>query len=119
MKIKVIATYVIEEFENKNYIPEEYIIEIESDSSLNDLKRAIGLEGVSVSFDKYYVMNSRELVSLEDTIPFKINKDQKIEWECSFDEVTIEEFIRTNQIDINEGIYIEYGYPQAGGPRIF
>lgn len=80
MVIKIFATNVIDELNNKNYKPEEYTIDINGNCSLNDLKKEIGLEGISVSFDKYYVMNSKELVSLENIVPFKINRDQKVEW---------------------------------------
>lgn len=119
MIIKVVAIDVVESLENKNYQPQKYTINIEKDNSLNDLKEKIGLKDINISFDKYYTMDSKILISLDGIIPFKINKNQKVEWECNFDEVTIEEFIKTNKIDINEGIQLEYAYPQAGGPRIF
>ena len=74
---------------------------------------------MSVSFDKYYHMDCKQLVSLENIIPFKINANDGVEWECDLGDVTIEEFIKSNNIDIVNGIEIEYGYPMAGGPRIF
>lgn len=120
MKVKVIATNVIEECGSEDYVPEEHIIEIDEKDTLNDLKKKIGLEEyMSVSFDKYYHMDCKQLVSLENIIPFKINANDGVEWECDLGDVTIEEFIKSNNIDIVNGIEIEYGYPMAGGPRIF
>lgn len=119
MILKVIATNVIEQFENKNYKPEEYTVDIKENNSINELRRKIGLENINISFDNYYITDSKIDIFLDSIIPFKINKTNNVEWECNFDEITIEEFIKTNKIDINKGIYLEYGYPQAGGPRFF
>ena len=44
MKVKVIATNVIEECGSEDYVPEEHIIEIDEKDTLNDLKKKIGLE---------------------------------------------------------------------------
>ncbi len=117
MIIKIIAVDVMKKFENPKYNPEYYNVQMEKNDSLNDLREKIELKNISISFDKYYGTSSNELISLEDKIPFIINKNQKVEWECDFDDVTIDDFIRTNKINLDDGMQLEYGYPQAGGVR--
>ncbi|MDD2377055.1 MAG: hypothetical protein PHD15_06750 [Clostridia bacterium] len=119
MKLKIIANNQLEQYSNKDYISEVYNIEYNEEDTLKNLKEALNIEYSSISFDKYYGCATAILMPLEDILPFIIRDNKKVEWEVDINTVLIKEFIDTHEIDLNEGIYLEYGYPQAGGPGLF
>lgn len=115
MKLKITATNEIERYVNGSYIPEIYSIEYKDEDTLEKIKR---MEYASISFNEYYNDKISILVALEDTLPFIIKNNGKVEWDVNLNTVLIKEFINTHKININDGIYLEYGYIQAGGPGL-
>lgn len=116
MKIKIMATDVIEEFVNKDYNP--LIIEMEYHPEITILKEIrdkIGAPISGITFKKYY--NTGEFRFYNNSLPYIIKKNGKIEFEPSIDDTLISEFVETHKIN-NNTIEIEYGFPQAGGPDL-
>lgn len=104
MKIKFFATSYI------NSRVKKYSFEVNEEDKLSVIGDKLG----DITFSKYY--NNIDLNQLMNRIPFILRENGKIEWEISIDNVTIKEFINTHKININDGIYLEYRYVQAGGP---
>ena len=92
------------------------LIDIDEQSTMKELKEKLGIPDASISFDKHYKMNSKVLVSLENIIPFVIREEGIVEWDLNLEQITLQEFSNSNNINLSKGIYIEYGYVQAGGP---
>ena len=114
MKLKVIATDVVEQCVNKDYEP--LIIEMEYNEdtdSLGKIRDKIGAAISGISFEQYY--NDGMFRFLDNTLPYIIKNNGKIEFVPNIDNTLISEFISTHQIS-SDIIRVEYGFPQVGGP---
>ena len=65
-------------------------------------------------FYKYYA--SKEII-ITGVLPYIIKNDF-INWNVSLDKVNISDFILTHPCCLDEGLYVEIGFPMAGGPGI-
>lgn len=114
MKIKIIAIDEVEQCVNEDYKPLEVEMEYQKDTStLKEIREKVGAPIDGITFQKYY--DDGIFRFYNNTLPYIIKKNKKIEFVPRIDETLISEFIETHKIK-NNIIEIEYGFPQAGGP---
>ena len=116
MKVKIIATNVIEEMVDEDYVPEEIEIKyIPEETLLLECRNIIGAPVSGITFEKYY--NTGTFRFYNNKLPYIIRNNGNIEFGVDIDEILLSEFMKTHKIEDNI-IELEYGYPQAGGPDI-
>jgi len=116
MKILIHAINVGEQCDNLNYKGEFYNLDyIENKTTLLAIKNLVGIpEYIGITFDSYY--NDTSCTSnFNNTLPYVVKINGKIDWNVNIDNTLISEFINTHNIDSENGIKFEYGFPQAGG----
>lgn len=113
MEVKVIFYHVFHAIDPKAY-PEtiEFVSNIDDDITMKELFDKAGQSCADLS--EYYYL-SGEFCFNENFLPYIINSKGKVEWDISFKEAKVVDFISTHTIE-NNIIYSKTGYPQAGGP---
>lgn len=114
MKIKIIAINVEERYEQKEkYKPQVINFEFDRKTTLLELREKLGIEQNNMSFFEYY--NDLEFVQIgKNVLPYILIKDRYY-FNYNLDKVLVDDFIKTHDIDLQKGIYFEYGYLPCGG----
>lgn len=107
MEVKLIFTNVMYGYIDNQPEYEEMTAEIDSDTTIGQLFTVGDLS-------EYYPLSGD--YSFNSTfLPFVVNSQDKIDWDVSYDEAKVVDFIRTHNIK-DSIINVKSGYVQAGGP---
>lgn len=72
------------------------------------------VEGMVNTFRRHYPGGFLQMMG-DDELPYLLI-DGKLEWNVPIEKATLRDFLATHPQCIKEGIYVESGYPAAGGP---
>lgn len=72
------------------------------------------VEGMVHTFSRHYPGGFLQMMG-DGELPYLLI-DGKLEWNVPIETVTVRDFLATHPQCLNEGIYVESGYPAAGGP---
>jgi len=109
MKIKFIAINVLSQ--NDQSIIKT--IDVTPDENIIQACQRIGNIGMIITFNSYY-LRCNEMMSSDDCFPF-ILKNDVVEWNVAYSEVSVSQFIYTHPNALIDGIVFEHGFPAAGG----
>ena len=113
MEVKVIFYHVFHEINPKVY-PEtiEFVSNVDDNTTIKEVLDKVGQPCADLS--EYYYLSGMFCFN-QNFLPYIINSKGKVEWDISFEEAKVIDFISTHAIE-NNIIYSKTGYPQAGGP---
>ena len=113
MKVKIVFYHVFHEID-PTVFPERMEAEaiINQNTTLQQLLDVVGQPIADLS-EYYYLSGAFSFNS--KYLPFLINSSGTIEWDVSFENAKVIDFINTHNIK-NDTIISKIGYPQAGGP---
>lgn len=109
MNIKFIARNVL--FPNNHLITKT--MDINLDENIIQACQQIGSIGMNITFNSYY-LRCKEMMLSNDCFPFII-KNEVVEWNVDYSEVSVSQFIDTHPNVLIDGLVFEYGIPSASG----
>lgn len=72
------------------------------------------VSGAVITFQRYYRFCT-DIMFSDDCFPYIIKEDI-VYWNIQYSEVTIGDFIKTHKLTDSDILYMESGFPMAGGP---
>ncbi|EOU1600912.1 hypothetical protein QTI38_04955 [Clostridium perfringens] len=114
MKIKVIYSYLIKSFNEGHPVITEDIIDINDETTLEDIFKHSNQENADVS--RYYLLGG-EYYFNQKKLPYIKKKDCSISWGVDYKNIKVLDFIFTHNIKDNT-IYADTEIVQAGGREL-
>ena len=110
----ILKLYLEQDFGTETTIRKNIQIDSEDANLIKCIESVVG-DDCWISFRRYY--DNSTLMEYERTFPYII-KDEVIQWDVPFSDVTIRDFRNTHNIDPDEVIYAEAGDYYGGGEEI-
>lgn len=88
-------------------------MDVDPDENIIQACHRVGDFGMIITFDSYY-LRCKEMMLSDNCFPFII-RNNVIEWNVEYSEVSVSQFVNTHPNTLKEGIIFEHGIPAAGG----
>lgn len=108
---------IVYRFPLETHLVKSVEVEYDSDTNLAMLCKE-NQEGCRyLTFSQYYSLDERDLMTFGRVFPY-IRKEERIEWNVPYEEVTVEDFFRTHEPD-NYEIHVEINGVAGWSPDMF
>lgn len=108
--VKFIFRNALHEYMPESKEFEEYNLNIDDNTTIKQIFDSVSLPLADLS--EYYNL-SGVFTFNSCYLPYIINSNNKVEWDISYENSKVIDFLNTHEIEV---VKATYGYPQAGGP---